>query len=295
MDIRTMEWVFGRLPVQGLGLMRLVDEGWGQPDRDPDALVRAAVGAGVTLLDTAEMYGNEELIGRVVGPLRDQVILCSKFGVYWGASGDRDDWSVRADPATVRSAIDGSLRRLNVDTIDLYYLHHRSDVTPIEDTVLAMADLVRAGKIRAIGLSNVTVDDVRRAHLVHPVTAVQEQWAVTQRSVEPMLPVLSELGITLVAHSPHGHGSIHSPTDDALATTLDEIATRHRVARGQVALAWVHGSSLRRDQPVIPLPGTTRITHLLANVAAASLVLEPFELDRLDALASPSPVPVRPR
>ncbi|WP_338892211.1 aldo/keto reductase [Rhodococcus sovatensis] len=286
MDVTTTEWVFGRLPVQGLGLMRLADEGWGQPDRDPLALVRAAVDAGVTLLDTAEMYGNEELVGRIVGPVRDRVTLCSKFGVYWGASGDRDDWSVRADPATVRTAIEGSLRRLNVDTIDLYYLHHRSNVTPIEDTVLAMAELVRAGKIRAIGLSNVTVDDVRRAHLVHPVTAVQEQWAVTQRNVEPMLPTLAELGITLVAHSPHGHGSLHSPTDSPLATTLDEIATRHRVTRGQVALAWVHGSSLGRDQPVVPLPGTTRISHLLANVAAASLVLEPFELDRLDALAS---------
>lgn len=295
MDFTSTEWIFGQLPVQGLGLMRLADEGWGQPDRDPHALVRAAVDAGVTFLDTAEMYGNEELVGRIVGPVRDQVTLCSKFGVYWGASGDRDDWSVRADPETVRSAIDGSLSRLNVDTIDLYYLHHRSDLTPIEDTVLAMADLIRAGKIRAIGLSNVTVDDVRRAHLVHPVTAVQEQWAVTQRSVEPMLPVLAELGITLVAHSPHGHGTLHSATDSPLATTLDEIATRYRATRGQVALAWVHSSGVRRDQPVVPLPGTTRISHLLANVAAASLVLEPFELDRLDGLASHSPSSIRPR
>ena len=264
--------------------MRLSDT-WGDPDRDPARLVAAAVFAGVTLLDTAEMYGNEELVGRAVAAHRDEVTLCSKFGVYWGPSGRHDDWEVRADPATVRAAAEGSLRRLGVDTIDLYYLHHRSDETPIEETVGAMAELVAAGKIRAVGLSNVTADDVRRAHAVHPVLAVQEQWSLTSRGVEAMLPVLAELGTTLVAHSPLGHGSLQSG-DSPATRTLREVAARHRVTPGQLALAWVHERGRRSGLPAVPLPGTTRLTHLAANAAAAELAIGDADLDRLDALAS---------
>jgi aryl-alcohol dehydrogenase-like predicted oxidoreductase len=183
-----------------------------------------AVEAGVTLLDTAEMYGNEELVGRAVAAFRDDVLLCSKFGVHWGPSGRGDGWAVRADPDTVRAAIDGSLRRLQVDTIDLYYPHHRSATTPIEDTVEAMAGLVSAGKIRAIGLSNVTADDVRRAHAVHPVQAVQEEWSIHRRSVEAMLPVLAELGVTLVAHSSLGHGVLADGAATPKASVLAELA-----------------------------------------------------------------------
>ena len=187
MDHDTL-WAAEKPPLQGLGLMRLRDEGWGEVDRDPAALVRTAVEAGVTLIDTAEMYGNEEVVGRAIAAHRDQLLLSSKFGVYWGSSGRFDDWSVRADPDTVRTAIEGSLRRLGVETIDLYYLHHRSDTTPIEETVTAMAALRQAGKIRALGLSNVTVDDIRRAHAVHPIQAVQQEWSLSQREVESMLP-----------------------------------------------------------------------------------------------------------
>ena len=162
------------------------------------------------------MYGNEELVGRTIAGRRDEVTLCSKFGVRWGDSGRFDDWSVHADAATVVSSCEGSLRRLGVETIDLYYLHHRSEDTPIEETVTAMAGLVAAGKIRAVGLSNVTVDDVRRAHAVHPVLAVQEQWSLGSRGVEAMLPTLAELGVTLVAHSPTGHGVLHRDADTPL-------------------------------------------------------------------------------
>jgi aryl-alcohol dehydrogenase-like predicted oxidoreductase len=263
--------------------MHLADEGWGDAERDPTALVRTAVEAGVTLVDTAELYGNEDVVGRAVKACRPGVLLCSKFGVYWGVSGRPDDWAVRADPATVRSAVEGSLRRLDVDVIDLYYLHHRSDDTPIEDTVEAMADLVRQGKIRAVGLSNVTVDDVRRAHAVHPVQAVQEAWSLARREVEPMLPVLAELGITLVAHSPLDHGALHAGAEGPLQPVLREIATDHGVSPGQVALAWVHCSGRRAGQPVVPLPGTTRVSHLLANAAAAGLALADADLDRLAA------------
>lgn len=167
--------------------MRLTDSGWGDADRDPAALVRAAIDSGVPMLDTAEMYGNEELVGRAIGTNREHITLCSKFGVYRGPSGRPDDWNVRADSATVRAAIDGSLRRLDVDHLDLYYLHHRSEDTPIEETVNAMAELRQAGKIRALGLSNVTLDDIRRAHAVHPITAVQEQWSLIRRDVELFL------------------------------------------------------------------------------------------------------------
>ena len=272
-------------PLQGLGLMHLADDAWGDPDRDPAALVRAAVEAEVTLLDTAEMYGNEDVVGRAVQACRERVVLCSKFGVYWGSSGRHDDWSIQADPATVRTAVEGSLRRLDVDVIDLYYLHHRSDDTPIEDTVEAMAGLVQSGKIRAVGLSNVTVDDVRRAHVVHPVQAVQEAWSLSRHGVEPMLPVLAELGITLVAHSPLDHGRLHAGAGGPLADALREVATSYGVAPGQLALAWVHCRGRRAGQPVIPLPGTTRVSHLRANAAAARIDVAAADLDRLDAAA----------
>ncbi len=290
-----MLWAPDDPPLQGLGLMRLADDGRGDPDRDPAALVRTAVELGVAVLDTAEMYGNEELVGRAVAPHREQVVLCTKFGVYRGPSGRPEDWSVRADPATVRAAIEGSLRRLDVEAVDLYYLHHRSEDTPIEDTVGAMADLVREGKVRALGLSNVTADDVRRAQAVHPVQAVQEAWSLARRDAEAVLPVLGELGITLVAHSPLDHGALHAGADGPLAHALREAAAAYAVSPGQMALAWVHGRARRSGRPVVPLPGTTRVPHLRANVAAARLDVADADLDRLDAAAGRPRQRLRPR
>jgi len=159
--------------------MRMRDDTVGDPDRDPTAVVHAVLDAGVTMLDTADMYGNEELVGRTIRGRREDVVLCSKFGVIWGDGGD---WSVRADAAYVHEACAASLRRLDVDVIDVYYLHHRSEHTPVEETVAAMADLIGEGKVRALGLSNVTDEDLRRAHLVHPITALQEQWSLTRVS-----------------------------------------------------------------------------------------------------------------
>jgi len=252
-------------------------------DRDPVTLVHTALDSGITLLDTAEMYGNEELVGRAIAGRRDEVTICSKFGVRWGDSGRFDDWSVHADAATVVSSCERSLRRLGVETIDLYYLHHRSEETPIEETVAAMAGLVAAGKIRAVGLSNVTVDDVRRAHAVHPVLAVQGQWSLASRDVEAMLPTLAELGVTLIAHSPTGHGVLHRSTDTPLGAALADVAHTHGATPGQVALAWVHQQGQRRYHPVVPLPGTTSVAHLQANLAAADLRLADDELARLEA------------
>jgi len=282
----AIQLTFDNAPAQGLGLMRLTDDRWGDVDRDPCALVQAAVDAGVTLLDTAEMYGNEELVGRALGAHRDQVTLCSKFGVYWGPSGDFDDWSVRADPHTVRTAIEGTLRRLNVETVDTYYLHHRSDDTPIEETVTAMADLHRAGKIRGLGLSNITIDEVRRAHAVHPIAAVQQQWSLAQRDAESFIPTLVELGIALVAHSPLGHGSLTAVERTPLILALEEIAAAMNATPSQIALAWVHQRGRQSGAIVIPLPGTTSIAHLRSNIAAAQLTINSDDLRRLEALAA---------
>lgn len=209
-------------------------------------------------------------------------------GLGWGG-----DWSVRADAEYVHAACEASLRRLGVETIDVYYLHHRSDETPIEETVTAMAQLISEGKVRALGLSNVTEEDLRRAHAVHPITALQEEWSLAQRDVEQMVPALAELGVTVVAHSPTGHGLLHATQVDAdgepkhtgLRTALAETADIHRVAPGQVALAWVHHRTQRWAIPVVPLPGTTRVSHLHANIAAADLVLSAAELERLDAVS----------
>lgn len=270
--------------------MRLRDEGWGDADRDPGALVRAAVDVGVTLLDTAEMYGNEEIVGRAIAGLRDEITLCTKFGVYWGPSGRFDDWTVRVDPATVRSAVEGSLRRLGVDVIDLYYLHHRSDETPIEETVGAMADLRQAGKIRALGLSNVTPEDVRRAQATHPIAAVQEQWSLSERTVEPMTPVLLEHGITLVAHSPMGHGDMGA----AWTARLLAASKLEGLTPLQVALAWVHNRGRKLGHSVIPIPGTTHREHFLENYAASQVTLTDATMADLSDLAGTSIRPTRP-
>lgn len=270
--------------------MRLRDPGPGaatDPDRDPMAVVHAALDQGVILLDTAEMYGNEELVGRTIAGRRNEVLLCTKFGVIRGESGRFDDRSVRADAASVVESCEASLRRLAVDVIDLYYLHHRSDETPIEETVTAMAQLIAAGKIRAIGLSNVTLDDVRRAHAVHPVAALQEQWSLVADDAESFLPTLADSGITLIAHSPLGHGKLSG--DDTPATiraALGQPAARLDASPGQIALAWVHHQQRRHGPAVVPLPGATSIGHVRANVAAASIALTDEELEKLDAVSA---------
>ena len=279
------------LPRQGFGSMRLRETAHDDPDRDPIKVINRALDRGVNLLDTADMYGNEALVGRAIAGRRDEVVLATKFGVVWGEGGD---WSVHADAAYVRTACEASLRRLEVEVIDLYYLHNRSDETPIEETVSAMAELVEQGKVRSLGLSNVTAEDLRRAHAVHPITAVQEAWSLVHREFEEMLPTVRELGVIAVAHSPTGHGLLHSPdggvpgstAPPVLQSTLADLAAAHEATPGQVALAWVHHQSQRRDLQVVPLPGTTRVSHLDANIAAAELVLSEIDLERLDLASS---------
>lgn len=246
--------------------MTVRDDTVGDPDRDPAAVVRAALDAGVTLVDTARLYGDEELVGRAVAARRHEVLSATKFGVLWRDDGD---WYVRADAAFVRESCEAGLRRLGVETIDLHHLHHRSDDTPVEETVGAMADLVQEGKVRGLGLSNVAEEDLRRAHAVHPVVAVQERWSLTHRSVESMVPTAAELGTAVVAYSPADHGQLHTSAGDRLASALADVAARHGVTPGQVALAWVHDRADRRRLPVVALPGPTSVRHVRVNAAAA--------------------------
>ncbi|MEJ7796405.1 MAG: aldo/keto reductase [Nocardioides sp.] len=271
---------------QGFGTMRLPDQAPGDADRDPVAVIHAALDAGVTLLDTADAYQTEPVVGRALRGRRDEAVLATKFGLVWKhevAGG----YEARADPAYVREACEASLRRLGVDAIDLYYLHLRSETVPIEDTVGAMADLVAQGKVRALGLSNVTADDLRRADSVHPIAALQEQWSVTERGIEDeLLPAAAELGIAVVAHSPTAHGLLHGADgrDGDALTALTKIGQAYDATAGQVALAWVHARQRQHDVRVVPLPGTTSIDHLRANVAAADLELSEDDLGRLDAI-----------
>jgi aryl-alcohol dehydrogenase-like predicted oxidoreductase len=283
---------FGR---QGFGAMRLRDERASDTDRDPVAVVHAALDAGITMVDTADAYQNEELVGRTIRGRRDEVLLASKFGLVW-----RDEvaggFDVRADPSYVRQACEASLQRLGVDVIDLYYLHHRSEKTPIEETVGALAELVGQGKVRYLGMSNVTAEDLRRADAVHPIAALQEQWSVAQRDIEQqLLPIVAGLGTIVVAHSPTSHGLLHQARSTAdeqgasgLRAALEEIGGIHDATAGQVALAWVHHRQQVHGVPVVPIPGTTSVSHLRSNVAAADLSLSDDELRRLDSLGAAS-------
>lgn len=284
---------FGR---QGFGAMRLSgDVDPGDSDRDPAAVIHAALDAGVTMVDTADAYQNEELVGRVVRGRRREVLLASKFGLVWGED-VAGEYEVRADREYVRRACDASLARLGVDVIDLYYLHERSEIVPIEETVGAMSELVEAGKVRALGLSNVTADDLVRAHSIHPIAALQERWSLDERRIEvSLVPAAAATGTVIVAHSPSGHGVLHRAAKPsagdgrdmgALREALIGIGRAHDATPGQVAIAWTHIRRQVHGVPVVPLPGTTRASHARANAAAADLALADDELAQLDALSA---------
>lgn len=193
--------------------MRLRGQRVDDPDGDPFRVINTALDLGVTLVDTADAYQNEELVGKAIRERRDEVQLASKFGLVWHGE-TAGGFDVRADPGYVAQACEASLRRLGVDMIDLYYLHHRSDDVPIEETVGAMATLVEQGKVRLLGLSNVTAEDLRRASAAHPISALQEQWSLVRRDIEHELVAAAvDLETVIVAHSPNGHGILHGDHD----------------------------------------------------------------------------------
>lgn len=292
----------------GLGCMGMSDAYGDYDDARSLRTLERAVELGVTLFDTADMYGsgrNEELVGRGLAAHREQVRIATKFGITRVPDGDIT--GVRGDPAYVRAACEASLRRLGIDTIDLYYQHRVDPDTPIEETVGAMAELVAEGKVRHLGLSEVSAQTLRRAHAVHPIAALQTEYSLWFRDVEgDILSTCRELGIGFVAYSPLGRGFLTGAlrsTDDLrgaddfrntvprfqgdnldrnqpLIEEVRRLADEFGATPGQLALAWL----LSRGDDVVAIPGTTRPERLEENVGAAGLDLEPAELERVGAV-----------
>jgi aryl-alcohol dehydrogenase-like predicted oxidoreductase len=295
----------------GLGAMTMagVYGADGSPEAEEESIrtIHRAIELGVTLIDTAEIYGpftNEELVGRALKGRRDQVVLATKFGLVSHAGGGPGH--IDSSPANIRVAVEGSLKRLDTDYIDLYYQHRVDPKTPIEDTIGTLADLVTEGKVRHIGLSEAWVDTIRRAHAVHPVTALQSEYSLwTRDPEEEVLPVLSELGIGFVPYSPLGRGFLTGKirsTDQLDATDsravnprftgenfqhnlrlveeVEAIAAEAGATPAQVALAWL----LAQDEHFAPIPGTRRVSRLEENVAADAVELTDEQLQKLTNL-----------
>ena len=270
------------------------------------ATIHRAIDLGVDFLDTADMYGpftNEQLVGRAIADRREQVVLATKFGNERNPDGS---WiGINGSADYVRKSCDASLARLGVDYIDLYYQHRVDNATPIEETVGAMKEMVEAGKVRHLGLSEASAATIRRAHAVHPIAAVQSEWSLWTRDPEAeVIPTVRELGIGFVAYSPLGRGFLTGrikSSDDLdpgdyrlraprfskenleenvdLVGKVEELAVEKGVTAGQLALAWL----LAQGDDVVPIPGTKRRTYLEQNVAAAEVELTADELRRLDA------------
>jgi aryl-alcohol dehydrogenase-like predicted oxidoreductase len=299
-----------RVSAIGLGAMGMSQSYGPNPGTRDDmiAVLRGAVERGVTFVDTAEVYGpyvNEELVGEALRPVRDDVVIATKFGFRFV---DGRSAGVDSRPENIRRAADGSLQRLGIDTIDLYYQHRVDPDVPIEDVAGAVAELVEAGKVRHFGLSEAGAATIRRAHAVHPVTAVQSEYSLWTRDPEPaVLPTCAELGIGFVPFSPLGKGFLTGTVDSStsfsegdIRATIPRFTAENREANqalvahvgalaeakgatpGQVALAWL----LAQHPRIVPIPGTRRLTRIEENAGATALALSADEVADLDAIAS---------
>ncbi|GAA2000505.1 aldo/keto reductase [Catenulispora subtropica] len=300
----------------GLGCMGMSEFYSVTPESESESIsvLHRALDLGVTFLDTADMYGkgeNEKLVGRALsGGRRDQVVLATKFAIH--RDPETDARVIRNDPAYIRSAVDASLARLGVDHIDLYYMHRRNPDVPVEESVGAMADLVRAGKVRYLGLSEVNAETLRAAHAVHPITALQSEYSLFTRDIEAeVLPAARGLGIGIVPYSPVGRGLLTGAitsleglaaddfrrtnprfADGNLEANLKLVAELRAVAAEsghtpvQLALAWL----LAQGPDIVPIPGTKRIKYLEENCAAADVELTPEQLARIEAAIPASAV-----
>jgi aryl-alcohol dehydrogenase-like predicted oxidoreductase len=296
----------------GLGCMPMSGSYGVSADDDGIATIHRALDLGITLLDTADVYGrghNEELVGRAIKGRRDEVVLATKFGNTL-ATKDGRPGAIDGQPEYVRSACEASLRRLGVETIDLYQQHRVDPDTPIEETVGALAELVDEGKVRYVGLSEALPEDIRRAAAVHPITSLQSEYSLLERGVEQeVLDTCEELGIGFLPFAPLVRGLLggsltperqldesdyrarsdrfprvgpdHLAANAVLAATVREIAAEHQATPAQVALAWL----LRRRSWIVPIPGTKRVEYLEDNAGAPELELTPEDESRLDTLA----------
>ncbi|WP_330457630.1 aldo/keto reductase [Streptomyces sp. NBC_00820] len=300
--------------VQGLGCMGM-SFGYGPSDADASrAALERALELGVTLYDTADAYGageNERFLSPFFKAHRDEVVIATKFALAIPPE-DPTKRIIRNDAPYIREAVEASLRRLDVDVIDLYYMHRRDVNVPIEETVAVMAELVREGKVKQLGLSEVTAEELRAAHAVHPIAAVQSEWSLFSRDIEAhVVPAARDLGVTLVPYSPLGRGFLTGSFADAgkdltagdfrrqhprftganatanvsLLAPVRELAAAHEVTPGQIALAWVHQRAAVHGLPVAPIPGTRKPSRVEENVAATAITLSDAELSLLEPIA----------
>lgn len=313
-----------KVPALGLGIMGMTGvagapDMYGKPDETESiATIHRALELGINFFDTAEVYGpgrNEELLSKALGGRRHEAIIATKFGFRITADEKID--GVNGSPDNVRRALEGCLKRLGTDYIDLWYQHRLDRTVPIEDTVGAMADQVRAGKVRYLGLSEVGSATLRRAQAVHPISALQSEYSIWERNLEgDVLPTCRELGIGLVPYCPLGRGFLTGTVNRAenleerdyrrhderfnadnfdrnqqLLSVVDRVATKHRASKAQIALAWL----LSRGQDVVPIPGTKRRRWLEDNAGAVNILLDADDMSQLDSVGKAAGARYTPR